>query len=92
MKVKKAGIFTKIVVVVLITYAAVTLISLRGQIQGAQLRQVSLQQEIDAVSAENAVMKHDIANSDDPETIENIAREKLGLVRPGEIIFCDVNN
>ena len=92
LKAKKAGIITKVVVVALVAYAAVTLISLRGQMQETQERQESLQQAIDAVAAENAAMEHDIANSDDPETIESFARNKLGLVLPGEVIFYDINN
>lgn len=92
LKAKKASIFTKVVVIALIAYATVSLISLRSQIQNAEARQESLQQQVDAVSAENAAKEYDIANIDDPETIESIARNKLGLVRPDEIIFYDVNN
>lgn len=41
---------------------------------------------------ENAELEYDIAHAGDPETIAEIARTKLGLVKPGEKIFYDVSN
>ena len=41
---------------------------------------------------ENAELQYDIDHAGDVDTIEEIARTKLGLVRPGEKIFYDVSN
>jgi cell division protein FtsB len=37
-------------------------------------------------------LSYDIAHSGDDATIEDIARDKLGLVKPGEKIFYDIGN
>ena len=50
------------------------------------------QKYVDAALQENAELEYDVAHAGDPETIESIARTKLGLVMPGEKIFYDVGN
>jgi cell division protein FtsB len=43
---------------------------------------------LDAVRRENAVMREKIQRlKDDPAAIESLAREELGLIRPGELLF-----
>ena len=51
-----------------------------------------LQAKVDEARQENAELEYDIDHAGDPETIAAIAREKLGLVMPGEKIFYDVSN
>ncbi len=87
MKRKKAGIFTKIIILALLVYAVVSLVSLRSQIEAAQTEQQLLQQEIDNLASSNAEMRYDIENSDSDSVKEDIARDKLDLVLPDEQIF-----
>jgi cell division protein FtsB len=43
---------------------------------------------LDAVRRENAIMREKIQRlKDDPAAIESLAREELGLIRPGELLF-----
>ena len=43
---------------------------------------------LDAIRRENAVMREKIQRlKDDPAAIESLAREELGLIRPGELLF-----
>ena len=92
MKLKRASIFTKIVILALIVYATVMLVNTRNQIAAAQQNRAELQAKADAILQENAVLKYDIEHAGDSEIIAEIARSKLGLVKPGEKIFYDVNN
>ena len=47
-----------------------------------------MQQEIDRMSSENQRLQERVKSlKSDPETIERIAREEMGLARPGEYIF-----
>ena len=39
----------------------------------------------------NAALADDIANSDNPEYLANVARTELGLLTPGEIEFVDTS-
>lgn len=44
--------------------------------------------ELDAVRRENAGMREKIQRlKDDPAAIESIARDELGFIRPGELLF-----
>jgi cell division protein FtsB len=47
-----------------------------------------LRQQIDALRAENASLASEIvALRSDPRAVERLARERLGLARPGETVF-----
>lgn len=92
MKLKRAGIFTKIAVLVLIVYACVSIASLNSQISAAEEQKRELQQQVDDAARTNAELQYQIEHSTDDETIEEVARDKLGLVMPGEKIFVDIGN
>ncbi|MGN1001522.1 MAG: septum formation initiator family protein [Oscillospiraceae bacterium] len=92
MKLKKASIFTKIVILALILYAGVSLSGTKDRIARAETERAQLQEQVDAALQENAELRYDIEHAGDPETIAEIARTKLGLVMPGEKIFYDVSN
>ena len=92
MKLKRSGILTKIVILALIVYAAITLTGIRTNIERAEKDRAALQVRVDAMLQENAELEYDIQHAEDPETIAEIARTKLGLVMPGEKIFFDVSN
>lgn len=45
-------------------------------------------QSIEVLRQENAQLRHDIRRlRDDPSAIEFLAREELGLIKPGEVLF-----
>jgi cell division protein FtsB len=58
-------------------------------------RMRALQRELADVNAENAELRRDVARlrsdvkdlRDDPQAVERIARDQLGLVRKSEIVF-----
>ncbi len=92
MKFKKSSVFIRIVILALIVYAAISLASAKGKIAQAQEDRAMLQEKVDEALQKNAELEYDIEHSGDDETIEEIARAKLGLVKPGEKIFFDVGN
>ena len=92
MKLKRSSIFTKIVILALIVYAAISLTTTKSRIATAEADRVLLQAKVDAALQENAELEYDIEHAGDPDTIAEIARSKLGLVMPGEKIFYDVSN
>lgn len=92
MKFKRAGIITKIVVLILLIYIAITLLSVRSKIQDANAAYQVLQAQVDEQSAKNAALAADIANKDDPDTVLAIAKERMGLLESGEIVFYDTTN
>jgi cell division protein FtsL len=46
-----------------------------------------LQQELQDLRDENARLREELTRLDDPEAIEKLAREKLGLVKDGEKVY-----
>ena len=54
----------------------------------ARRRHHELSASIERLRAENAQLREDARRLlEDPSTIESLAREELGLIRPGELLF-----
>lgn len=89
MRLKRTGILTKVVIVVLLVYLATSLLDLRGQIQNTKEQQQTVSQQVEDQRLANQELQEAIDNSDDPETLEGVARER-GYVRQGETLYSDV--
>ena len=87
MKVKRAGIGTKLLVLVLLVAGAIALLSMRSQLMAAQAKKDELTQQVQQQKEENAALADDIQHSSDPNYLADIARAMLGLMEPGEICF-----
>ena len=91
MEFKRAGFLTKIVVLALLIYMATALLDLRGKIQEVQVQRDELAQQVTDQQLENQKLADAIANSDDPEVQERVARDR-GYVEQRETLFIDVAN
>ena len=89
MKVKRAGMPTKLLVLVLLAALAAALLSTQAKLSAAQADREELSRQIQAQREANAALADDIAHSGDPEYLADIARSKLGLLEPDEIEFVD---
>lgn len=87
MRIKRAGFVTKLVVLALLIGLSITLLDMRAQLQDAQIRKTELETQVQSQTQVNADLNDAVQNKDDPERQENIARNSLGLVEPGEYIF-----
>ena len=92
MKFKKASIFTKLVIAALMVYAVISLVMVHRQTRQLQDRAATLQQQVSEMTQSNAELQYLIDHSEDDDMIESVAREKLGLVKPGEKIFYDTSD
>ena len=91
MRLKRAGLLTKLVVVVLLVYLATSLLDLRGQIQTVQEEREELEQQVEEQRLANQQLQDAIENSDDPAMLEQVARDR-GFVKQGEELYIDVAN
>ena len=91
MQFKRAGLITKVVIVVLMIYMTISLLDLRTQIQTAQDQKDILTAQVAAQKLDNQQLTEAIENSDDPAMLESVARDK-GYVKPGETLYVDVAN
>ena len=80
---------TALVIVGLIAYACIALMNMRTKVASANETEAQLQQRVEEIQEENAALRYAIEHRYDESTIEDIAREKLGLVMPDEKIFYD---
>lgn len=91
-KTKRAGLMTKLVVLAILIVVSISLLNLRSRINAAEAARTKLQAQVDEQTQRNAALEDDIANSDDPDVILEVAKEKLGLVNNEEVIFYDTTN
>ena len=91
MQLKRASFLTKIVVMIMLIAASVTLLRLQGQITAAQAERDELQLRLARQVQRNADLRDAVEHSEDPDRQADVARSELGLVAPGEkiIIFTD---
>ena len=92
MRVTRASLLTKIVILALLIIVAISLLNLNGRIDRAQAKKAELEHQVATQTQVNADLKDAIEHSDDPLWIADVAREKLGLVAPGEIVFFSIGD
>ena len=88
---KRTGFLTMIVILALMIYMSTSLLDLQGKIQDVQAQRDALSRQVTDQRLENQKLADAIANSDDPEMLEQVARDR-GYVRENEILFIDVAN
>ena len=87
MKLKRSGILTKVIVIILIAYSAITLLRLWDRIEEGRQQQEVLEDMADALEMENAELQYAVDHKDDDKVKEQIARDELGLIKEGETIY-----
>ncbi len=91
MKLKRAGIGTKFVILVLLVASVTGFLSLNARLDEAKDARDALSRQVRDQAENNAALAEDIANCDDPEQRAAIARERLGLIGQDEIVFVDTS-
>ena len=87
MKLKRSGILTKIIVIILVAYSAITLLRLWDRIEDGKAQQEALEDIADALEVENADLQYAVDHKDDDKVKEQIARDELGLIKEGETVY-----
>ena len=84
-----AGILVKLVLISLLVYSGITLYGLQDQIRNAKAEEAQLAGQVEALTNQNAALQADIKAAGDPKKLEEVARDKLGMVKSGEKVFYD---
>jgi cell division protein FtsL len=74
-------------VAILLVCAIVALVQTNAKIRSVENEKILLAGQVDAQIVRNSELRDAIENSADPEHQKDIAREKLGLLEPGEKVF-----
>lgn len=86
----RTSAFTLIVIAVMLIIVTVELFYMRRLIETAQTEQASLETQLAAQKQENASLEAALEKADDIEYLQELARDELGYVTPGEKDFYDV--
>ena len=92
MRFKRSSLLTKILILVLVMYATVTLVSLENQVAEKHAEAEILESSIESAKQENLRLEQAIETLDTDEGVIDTARDKLGWVSEGEIVFHDMGN
>ena len=90
MKLVKSSLLVKLVILILVVYATGTLVSGRGQITEKNEQEASLNSAIATTQQENNRIQDSIYALGTDAGVEAVARDKLGMVDEGDIVFYDV--
>lgn len=93
MKVRRFGIVIVMALLFLslMGYAVISLSKMNARIADAEKTRDALAAEAQALAVSNASLEYEIEHCTDLDMIEKVAREKLGLILPGEIVYYDIS-
>ena len=84
---RASGFLTGILLLVVLLGVGIQLYRMQEQLKTARAEEEALAREIAQVEKENQQLQEDLDNAGDPELIEEIAREELGMATQGEKVF-----
>jgi cell division protein FtsB len=84
---KKAMIYLLIIVIIIFAFKLV--LNMR-KLNKMEDRLNNLQEQVQQEAQKNKELHDEIKKVKSPEYVEKVAREELGLVKPGEILFIPV--
>lgn len=90
-KVKRAGVGTKILILVLMVVCITALLSMRTRLTDARTLRDQKQAQVQALEERINELEDAIAHSDDPEYIMNYAQKEGGMMEPDSIRFVDTS-
>ena len=84
---KRAGLLGKILLIVVLAYMIFLLIGVRQKIAIAKAEVETLTEQVAQQTQSNTELSNAIENRDNPNFLEDIAREKLALASPHDRVF-----
>ena len=89
-RVQSKSFILTLALVLLVGYFVITIIGLQFKIRDAKTEKDQLTDALQMQLAENNKLQSIVESEDKSDYIEQVAREKLGYVMPGEKVFYDV--
>ena len=87
---RASSLLTGVLLLVLLLGIGIQLYRMQDRLKTARAEEYALTQQIAQVEKENAQLQEDLDNAGDPELIEEIAREELGMVVQDEKVFYTI--
>ena len=84
---RASGFLTGVLLLGLLLGVGIQLYRMQEQLRTARAEEAALAAQIAQIERENAQLQEDLDNADNPELIEEIARNELGMVMQDEKVF-----
>ena len=91
MRLKKTSIWTKLLLVIVVIYAIVTLVNLHDRVSAVNAEVAALEEQVLYAEQENALVQEELDQLGSDQSVKKIARARLGMVEAGEIVFLDAD-
>ena len=91
MRLKRSSIWTKLLLLIVVVYAIITLVDLQDRIAVAKAEVATLEQQLHYAKQDQALARRSLFNLGTDASVKNIARARLGMVESGEIVFYDAD-
>ena len=91
-KPRHVNVVVVVVALVILAVMGWRLNGLRAQLETARFERDRYQEQVDAMEQKNASLSADIEEGVTEEKVEEIARNDLGMVLPGEYVFYNTGN
>ena len=91
MRFKKTSFLTKLLLLIVAVYAVYTLVRLQDRIQIARQTVSDLEAQVVYAEQDNALITQELDDIDSDRSVKSIARNRLGMVEAGEIVFRDAD-
>jgi len=88
----RLGFFGRLLLLALIAALGWQLYHLRSQVESAEAQKAQLIAQVGTQQQSNDKMQKAIDGGGSQDQMEEIARDELGLVAPGDRVFYDVSN
>ncbi len=86
---RRFSLITKLILLVVMAYAIVTIVSLQLKIDAQRAENEALSDQISALEQDNAALRENIEALGSDDSVMKIARERLNYVLDGEIIYIN---
>ena len=89
---KRASLIAALVVLILLVIVGMQLLRIRDQLIDARAERDVLAGQVAQQEQENRALEAALERAEDPEYLQELARDQLGMVSPGQKDFYDVSN
>ena len=89
---KRASLIAALVVLILLVVVGMQLLRIRDQLIDARAERDVLTGQVAQQEQENRALEAALERAEDPEYLQELARDQLGMVSPGQKDFYDVSN
>ena len=89
---RSAGTFVVLVVLALLLAVGYQLMSIRAKLASAEEEKSILAERVARQEQENRSLEAALERAEDPEYLQQLARDRLGMVSPGQKDFYDISH